>query len=99
MDQSSCFRTATQALRNPPPMAQPPREAALGIVADIENIVNDTINLATRVADALGGPQNDLVGNSTKDAPADLAMRLSCLRSAVVVLNGELHRAANAIGI
>lgn len=45
----------------------PSREVAFSILAEIENITNDGINLATRIADSLGG-SSPQVGVNPKDS-------------------------------
>jgi hypothetical protein len=80
----------------------PPREVAFSVLSDIENAIQNGVSLATRVADSLGGFANDLGPGSAllaKDAPMDMLTKLVQLRSAISVLNHELNRTANALGV
>lgn len=76
----------------------PPREVAFSVLSEIQNITNDGINLAARIADALGGSSPSGSCNP-KDVPMDLLSQLVNIRSSVIELNQQLNRTANALGV
>lgn len=105
MDQFADIRGSKTALgtahyQNAVPLqpTQPPREVAFSVLSEIENITNDGINLAGRIADSLSGSSPSSSSN-LKDAPMDLLSKLINLRSAVIELNQQLNRTANALGV